>query len=160
MGFNFYGSLQAMENALDNIQAYAPSRNLSDFVSGAESGAENQPADLCFAQPVGFLAAQDLFFEGFGLDLFGIDPAAIIPDLDNDLIALVVGIEPDGSPGWLSRTSPLCCVFNAMSDAVAYQMGQWFGDGVQQALIQIGILTAHDQVNLFATLLCNIADHS
>ena len=160
MSFRFYCSLQAMENALYDVQANAPSRDLGDLIGSGESWAKHQPKDICFAQPLGFLRAHHLVFERLGSDLLGIDPTAIIPDLDDYLISLVIGIQPDDSTCWFTQTGALCWVFNAMSDSVAHQVRQWFGDSVKQAFVEIGILPAHHQVNLFAALLCNIADHS
>ena len=160
MSFNFYGSFQAMENALHDVKAYATSRELGDFVGCAESGAENQRNNICFTQPLGFIHADNLFFQRLGFNLLGIDSTTVIFDLDDNLIALVISIQPNGSARWFSQTGTLCRVFNAVTDRVAHEMSERLGDGVQQAFIKIGVLTAYDQVNLLAALLRDIADHS
>ena len=81
-----------MENALHDVKAYATSRELGDFVGCAESGAENQRNNICFTQPLGFIHADNLFFQRLGFNLLGIDSTAVIFDLDDDLIALVISI--------------------------------------------------------------------
>src|SRR5438874_12767835 len=102
-----------MENALHDVKAYTPSGEFSDFFRCAESGAEDQPKDIRFSQPLSFIHADDLFLQRFGFDFLGIDATAIIFDLDDNLIALVISIQANSSTFWFTQTGALCRVFNA-----------------------------------------------
>src|SRR5204863_497216 len=77
---------------------------------------------------------------------------AIIFDLDDHLIALVISIQANSSTFGLTQTGALCRIFNAVTNGIAHQMRRRLGHGVHQAFIKIGILHDDDQIDLFAAL--------
>ncbi len=153
-------SLEPMQYALHDVQTNAPAGDFGDLIRRAESWTEDEIQNVCFAEPVGLFRLQETSFDGSVLDFLGIDAAPIVTDLDDDLIALVVGLETDGSMSWLAATSTFVGAFNTVSDRVSNQMRHRFGDGVEQALVQGGVLAIQYEFDLLAALLGDVPNHA
>src|SRR5205085_3187063 len=88
--------------------------------------------------------ADDAGLDGSLDDFFPVDAASIVTDLDYDLVALVISVERHRTLGWLSGADALGRRFNPVIYGVADKMGQRFGQHVEDALIEIGVLAAQD----------------
>ena len=92
-----------------------------------------------------------------GADFLHIDAAPIVTDLDHHLIALMQGMQPDLSSRWLAQTPALLRRFNAVTDCIANQMGERFGNRVENALVEVGFLSAEFKIHFAPTLPGHIA---
>src|SRR5580692_5101193 len=157
---NVHRALEAMQDALHDVQTNAAARNFGDLVCGAESRAEDEIHNVRFAEPAGFFPFQQASFYGSRLDLLRVDAAAVVADFHDDLIALMVSLETDGSLGRLTSASALFGAFNAVSNRIPNQVRHWFGDGIQQALVQGSVLPIQNQVDLLVTLLGHVQNNA
>jgi hypothetical protein len=64
----------------------------------------------------------------------------------------VIGIEFDHAVRGLARFAALFRRFNSMADRIADQVRQRLGDGVEDAFVEIGILSADSQLDIATTL--------
>src|SRR5262249_39506737 len=62
--------------------------------------------------------------------------------------------------GRLSAAHTLFRTLDAVADGIADEVGQRLGDGIEQALVKIGILAAHDEFHILAALFGHIAHHA
>ena len=94
---NFHRAFQPVQHALHHIQADAASGDFGDLLGGTESRLEDQFQNVAFAEPGRFLRADQFLLDRLGDDAPAVDAAPVVADLYNHLIAVVVGIETDGS---------------------------------------------------------------
>src|SRR5580704_12303772 len=153
-------ALQAMQDALHDVQTNAAAGNFGDLIRSAESRAEDEIHNVRFAESAGFFRFQQASLDGSCLHFLRVDAAAVVADFHDDLIALMVGLETDGSLRWLACASALFRAFNSVSNCVSYQVRHWFGDGIQQAFVQGSVLTIQNQVDLLVTLLGYVSNHA
>ena len=59
----------------------------------------------------------------------------------------------------LSCQEAFAWTFNPMAYRVAHDVGKRLGDGIEQGLVNVGLLTAEHEFNLFFATLCNITNH-
>src|SRR5580704_11690818 len=155
-----YRALEAMQDALHDVQTNAAAGNFGDLIRSAESRAEDEIHNVRFAEPAGFFPFQQTSFYGSRLDLLRVDAAAVVADFHDDLIALMVSLETDGSLGRFTSASALFGAFNAVSNRIPNQVRHWFGDGIQQALVQGSVLPIQNQIDLLVTLLGHVSNHA
>ncbi len=124
----------------------------------AESGPEDEVQGLGFAQTRRFFRRQHSQFDRFAANLLRIDAPPIVANLDHHLIALVIGIQPDLSSRRLALAPALLGRFDAVADRVPHHMRQGLGDGVENALIEVGFLPTEFQIHFAAALPRHIAD--
>ena len=97
---------------------------------------------------------------GFLFHLLDINPAPIIRDFDDHLVAVVIGVKANGALRGLAGFLAVCGAFDAVSDSVAHEVRQRFGDGVENAFVEIGIFSADDEIDLTIALLGHVAHHA
>ncbi len=91
---------------------------------------------------------------------FGVDAAPIVGDFNDHLVALVIGVQADCSLRGLARFAALFGRFDAVADGIAHQVRQRLGDGVENALVEIGFLSADGEFHLAPALPRDIAHHA
>src|SRR5207244_1050846 len=145
-GLDADAGLHALQNALHYVHAYATSGDLSDFLGGAEARTKYEIQGFHVAQPRGLLGCDQPHLDGFGPNSGRVDTPSIVSDFQNDLVALMVGVQLENSFGTLAHPLPLFRGFDAMADGIAYHVGKRFGNRVQDALVQVGFLSSQYQV--------------
>ena len=152
-------AFQAVQHGLHHVQADAATRDLGDLVRGAEPGPEDQCKNFSFSQPVRFVRGEKAFLHGLGFDFVRVNAGPVVGNFHDNLIAVVIRSEMDGSARRLSVSHPLFGALDAMTDGIADQVGQRFGDNIEKTLVQIGLLAAHHQCHFLAALLGHVAHH-
>ena len=101
-----------LDIAAHDVHADAAAGNAGHLRGGGKAGREDEIADFAvgFARHIGFAGKPDL--DGLGLDARGIEAAAVIGDLDDDVAALVAGGKPDRSALRLAGGNPLRAEFS------------------------------------------------
>src|SRR5581483_1585794 len=160
LGFYRNGPLQTMENALHHIHPDSPAGDLGNFLSSAETGLEDVFEHLGFAKPRGFFCPDQSNFDSFGAYFAYIDAATIVADSHNHLIAVMISIELDCALGWLAGLNAFLGRLNSVSHRVTDHVGQRFCDGVEDALVEVRVLSADDQFHFLATLPSHIPHHA
>src|SRR5579872_3414937 len=160
MRFHADGGLQAMQDALDDVHPNAAAGDLGDLLGGAEAGAEDEIESLGFGETRGLFGGGKTEFDGFGTDFLRVDAAAIVGDFDDNLVAVVVRVEADASMRRLAQLAALFGGLNAVAHGVAHEMRQRFGDRVENAFVEVGLLPAEDEFDLAAALARDVAHHA
>ena len=154
------GALEAVHDGLDDVHADAAAADLGDLAGGAEAGVEDEVEGIAFAQALGLLGGDDAAIDGLADHGGQIDAAAVVAGFDDHLVALVIGVEADGSLGRLAGGDAVERRLDAVIDGVAQQVHHGFGQGVQNALVEVGVFAFDDDVDLAAGLLGGVAHHA
>ena len=93
-----------------------------------------------------------------GLDALGIQAAAVVGDLDDDVSALVIGREPDRALVGLAGPPALGGVLQAMVGGIAHHVRERILDEVEDLTVELGLGTVHLQLDLLAEIGGEIAD--
>ena len=153
------GALEAVHHGLDDIHADAAPADFGDLAGGAQTGLEDEIESVAVADAGGLLGADDALRDRLLDDHREIDAVAIIADLDDHLVALMIGVEADGSFGRFTGGSALQRRLDAVIDGVAQQVHHGLGQRVQNALVEVGILALDDDVDLAAGLFGGVTHH-
>ena len=113
------GSFQPVQYTLHHVHANPPPRDFGDLLGSAEAGAEDEVEDLSIVQPHDFFAGRHSQFQGLGANLLGVHAAAVVGDFDDDLIALVIRMQPDDPLRRFAQFAALVRRLNAMAHRVA-----------------------------------------
>ena len=82
---------------------------------------------------------------------------AVIGDFNYDLIALMVGIETQRALRALAGARAFFRSFNAVADGVAENVHERLSDGVEDALVEIGVSALNYEFDFLAALVRDIA---
>ena len=104
-GFDLHAALEAVEDALHHVHADTAAGDFGDFLGGAEARAEDEVERVGFGDARAFFRAEQAEFDGLGLDALRVDTAPVIGDFEDDLIALVMGVQAEASAGGLPARS-------------------------------------------------------
>jgi hypothetical protein len=89
-----------------------------------------------------------------------IEAGAVVGHLDDDVAALMVGLERDVADRRLALGNALVGHFDAVVEAVAHQVRQRVGDAFDQALVEFRALADGLQFDLLVELLRQVAHHA
>ena len=92
------------------------------------------------------------FGDRLGLDLLGVEAAAVVGDLDDDVAALVIGGEPDGALLGLAERAPLVRRLQAVIGGVAHHVGERILDQLQHLAVELGVGAVHFELDLLVEL--------
>ena len=87
-----------------------------------------------------------------------IHAAAVVAHFDDDLRALMKGIEINGAARGLAGSEALIGRLDAVIDGVAHEVHERFGERIQNALVEIGVLSGDLQSHVFAALFGHVAN--
>ena len=88
----------------------------------------------------------------------GIDAAAIVADFDDDLRALMVGVEINRAARGLARGEAFVGGLDAVVDGVAHEMHQRLAERIENAFVEISVLAGNVQGHVLAALLGDVAN--
>src|SRR5271165_1636916 len=151
---------ETVQHALDDVHSDATPGNFGDLGGRAETRTEDEIEGLGLVQQGSFLGRCEAEFDGFGANFPGIDAAAVVADLDDDLVALMIGVETDHALRRLTRLTAFFGRFNAVADGVADQVRERLGDRVENSFVEIGLLPAERQFHVPPALPGDVADHA
>src|SRR3984893_13649288 len=115
----------------------------SELLCGAEAGTENNVQDFSLAESLRLFRLQQSQFDGLEANLGDIHAPPIVADFHDDLIALVISIEPDSALRRLAQALAFFWRFDAMTYCISYHVSQRLGDGVENPFFQIRIFPTH-----------------
>ena len=90
-----------------HVHADAAAGEVRHLVRRREAGQEDQVDQLALAQAVGLLGGDELGLDRLVADALRVDAAAVVGDLDDDLAALVEGVQRQPAFGRLAPRQPL-----------------------------------------------------
>src|SRR6202035_192499 len=89
-----------------------------------------------------------------------VDAATVVGNFDDDLVPLVIGVQPDDALRRLPKFLALFSRLDAVTHRVAHEMGERFGDGIENSLVEVGVLSAEIKLDFAAALTRNVAHHA
>ncbi len=139
-----------------DVHADASSREIGDDAGGGETGGEDEVEDF----GVGELrvGGDDSFFDGFADDAFFVEACAVVDDFDNDVAALVEGIEVDGAHGWLAGFDADVGFFDAVIDGVPDHVEEGVVEFVHDGAVEFGVFAAGFEFDVFLFFGGDVAD--
>src|SRR5271163_2478367 len=154
----FDRAFEGLERGLHDVEADAAPGNLGDFVRGAESRSENQLEALQLVEPGSLFLGNDPALDGPADDFFAIESAAIVGDFDDDLVAVMVGVQADGAARRFSGCLALGRGFDAVVGSVADQVRHGVGEGVENTFVEISGLPRHFKRDFLVAHARHVAD--
>ena len=124
---------------------------------GREAGQKDHLQQLALGQQSGALGGDQPALDGLGANLVDGDAGAVVGDLDDDVAALLDGAQRKRAFGILARGLAHLRRLDAVIQRVAHRVGQRVLDGLQQALVELGLLALHLQVHAAAQRLRKVA---
>src|SRR6185437_9561688 len=95
LGLHLYRAADLLHVAAHHVHADAAARDAGHRAGGRETRLEDEVVDLLLAHGVEIALARQAHHRRLALDALGIEAAAVIADLDDDVAALVIGVERD-----------------------------------------------------------------
>src|SRR5690606_7187740 len=160
LSFAVDGDIEARDVRLDDVHADAPTGDLADLFSGAETSPEDEEVGLLVGHFRRFLGRDDAFVDGGFLEAFGVHAGAVVFDHDDDVVAFVGGCQPDFTDLGLSRGASFLRAFDAVVGRVSNKVYQRVADLLDERFIELGFLTLDYEVDLFVKLLGEVTDEA
>ena len=141
----------------DHIHADAAAADVGDRGGGGEAGQKDQLQQFALAQLRGTFGGDETAFDGLLAHLLDGNAGAVVGDLDDDVAALLAGAQLESSLGILACGLAHLRRLDAVIERVAHRVGERILDGLEQALVEFGVLAFHLQANAAAKRLGKIA---
>ena len=119
--------------------------------------AEDEAQHIMFAHLHELSFGRKTLGQHLGANLLHRQAAAIITDLDDDMPALMIGIQQNAPGFGLARCATIRRAFQPMIPAIAYHMRERILDQFQHLAVQFGIGAAHLKINFLAQFIGQIA---
>ena len=159
-GLQLDGAADLFDVGAHHVHADAAARNAGHLLRRREPGFENKLLDFHIAHALQLGLAGKAVFEDLGRDSFGIETPPVVGDLDDDVAALVVGVEPDRAGFRLARLPALLRRLQAVIRGVADHVRQRILDQLENLAVQFGFGADHLHFDLLARLHRKIAHDS
>ncbi len=113
--------------------------------------------DLLIIHALDFAARSQALFDDLFTDATGIQAATVVSDADDNVAAFVEGRQLDGAVGRLAEVDTLLGAFQTVIGRVTHHVGQRIADEFEHLTVEFGAFTVHDQVDLLAEFVAEIA---
>jgi hypothetical protein len=150
-------AIERIDIVADNIHADAAAGHAGDLGSGREPRREDEFMDLRFGQLADLGRAGESLRHRLGFDALGIETAAIVGDLDDDLTAFLIRGQPNQPVLRLAGGAAFGRRLEAMVGGIAYHVGERILDQIEYLAIQLGLGAVHFEIDLFAEFGAEIA---
>src|SRR5712664_1869742 len=113
---------------------------------------------ILLGEPVGFFGFQKLYLYGPRAEPGKVDAATIVAYFNDDLSALMIGVEIDGAANGLTGSQSFVGRLNAMIHGIAHDMHERLGQSIEDAFVEVRVLTGNFQSHVFAALFGDVAN--
>ncbi|MCY1415636.1 hypothetical protein D9M71_311270 [compost metagenome] len=138
-----------LDVAAYHVHAHTAPGHVADLLGGGEAGSEDQLPDLVVRHVVGHSQALTACL---GQQFVAVETGTVVADLDQDVAALMLGGQGQPAGARLAGSLALLGRFDAVIEAIAYQVGQRIDDPLDQTLVQLSGLALGDQLDILAQL--------
>ena len=144
----------------DHVHSDPAAADLADLAGGGEARREDQSVALRLIELGGALGRQCAVRHRLGGKRGAVDSAAVVADLDQDLVARLAGADPEPARGALAAPFAFGGRLDAMVDGVADDVGQRIADDLDHLAVQLDVATVYLERDLLAELTGKVADHA
>src|SRR5882724_5247814 len=155
---NLNGSLEAIEDGSNDVHTDPAARHFGDFGGSAQASFKNKIESVLLGEALGFFGFQKFGLDGACAEPGKIDAATIVAYFNDDLSALMIGVEIDGAAGGLSGSQSFVGRLNAMIDGIAHDMHERLGESIEDAFVEVRVLTGDLESHVFAALFGDVAN--
>ena len=144
----------------DDVHTNTPAGDVCYFLRRRKTCPHNEVLDLLLAHAFKFSFACQSVFNNLFLDLFTIQAAAIISNLDDDMATFMEGLKNNLASFIFAVCNTVCRHLQTMISRVAYHVGQRILDQFQHLPIKFSFGTTHNQIYFLIKVLAQIADNT
>ncbi len=156
-GFHVDGAADLVDIIAHHVHADAAAGYAGDRRGGRKAGHEDEFVNLGFRQLLDLGFGGEALRDRLGLDALGVEAAAVVGDLDDDMAAFVIGRQANAPLLGLARFAALRRRFQAVIGRIAHHMRERILDQVEHLAIELGVGAVHFQVDLLAEFVGKIA---
>ena len=150
LGLQIDGAADLLDVCLYHIQPDAAPGDVGDLFRGRETREEDEVGNFALRHPGRLVSGDQGLLNGFIAKLFIVQPGAIIGDLDVDLSALVKRPQKEQPFRILSCHAPHLRGLDAMIHRIAYQVGEWIFNRLDDGLVEFSLFALHFDAHLLA----------
>ncbi len=155
--FDVDGAADLVDIVAHHIHADAAAGYAGDFGGGREAGCKYEFVDLRFRQLGDLGLGDEALGNRLGLDALGVETAAVIGDLNDNVAAFVIGRKPNAPRAWLAGGAPLLRRFQTVVGGIAHHVRQRVLDQIEHLAIKLGLGALHFQFDRLAEFVGEIA---
>src|ERR1700744_5433781 len=158
-GFRLHvdGAADFFDVGFDDVHADAATGDVGNFFRSGEAGKENEVDAFALAHARGLFGCDQSFFDGFAADFVGVETAAIVGNLDDDLAAFVIGAEKEAAFGGFADGDAAFGLFDAVIDGISNDVRGRIFDRLDDGLVEFGFFAFHLDAHLFAAHRSDVA---
>ena len=153
---NRNAALQGFDVSTNDVHPDASARNIRHLLCRRKSGGENQLVNFFVGQVV--VLRHDPAFDGFAKDAVSVEPLAVVLNFDDEVAALMVGLQADRPFRRLSGRDAFCRKFDPVIHRIANHVQQWIADLIDDGFVEFCIFALGFQMNLFAESMAEVSD--
>src|SRR5947209_6629415 len=109
---------------------------------------ENKIKGFSIREATSFFLSNDAALNGFSYDFLLVDAATIIRDRDNDRVALMISVKPNGTGRRLAPGCAFLRTVDTVADGITHKMSKRLRERVEDTFVQISILATHKQLHV------------
>jgi len=151
------GAADLLDVRTDHVHAHTTARDAGHLGCGRETCLKDELHHLLVGHGRDLGLGRQLVGHGLGADLVERQALPVVGDLDDNVAALVEGVERDAAGLGLARRLAVGGPLQAVIGAVAHQMGQRVLDQLEDLAVELGLGAEHLQVDLLVELVAQVA---
>jgi hypothetical protein len=137
-----------------------PAGDCGDFLCGRQAGLEHQRKPLALSQQRRLGLADHAACDCLLGQARAVDAAAVVGDVDQDLVARLARRDAEQPDLALARLQPLGRLLDAMVDGVADDVGQRIADHLDHLAVELDVAAVDVDQHLLAEFGRQVTDHS
>ena len=146
--------------ALDDVHPDAASGYVSHLFRRTEAGEEDQLQRSAIVHRLRRTLSDEPFLERLLPESCRVHSMAVVLDLDDDIITLVVGLQGDLADAGLASLRADFRRLDAVVHGIAHKVDKRIGDLLDHRLVQLRVLALQHQLGLLAFGSTDVAHHS
>jgi hypothetical protein len=146
-----HGPADLLDVRLHHVHPDPAAREVGDTIGGREARQEHQVDKVAVGHPGGLVGGDQVGSDRLVPDPLRVDPSPVVGDLDDDLAPLVGRVQYKPALRRLAGGRPLGRRLDPVVDGVADHVGERIPDGLDDRLVQLGLLALHVEPHLLAT---------
>ena len=156
-GLQVDGAADFFDVGLDHVHAHPAAGDVGHFLRRGEARQENQIHDLVIRQAASLLGRDQALLYRLVADPRLIETGPVVRNLDVDLSSFMKRAQEQPALRIFPGGLPDLGVFDAMIHGIPHQVGQRILDGLDQRLVQFGLLALHLHPHLLAAVQGEVA---
>src|SRR5215469_17927 len=141
--FDFYSAFETFEHGGDDVHTDTAAADFSDLVGSAEAGLENETRGFGVGELAGFRCGNDATLDRTFDKFLAVDAAAIVGNLDDHLISLVIGVELHGAAARFASGFAVSGCFDSVVNGIANEVSERFSESVEDAFVEVGVFAGN-----------------